>query len=428
MTDPPVISIITATYNWSSALRCAIESVRLQTFASFEMIVAGDGCTDDSGEVVASFGDPRLRWVNLPQNTGSQSAPNNYGASLARGEFIAYLGHDDIWYPTHLEAVLRCARATGADAVHSVAIVYGPPGSGIRSTTGIFARGEFGARDVGAPSAMLIRRTLLEQVGPWGDATTLGHAVDVDLERRAFAAGARFAATGELTVFKFNAVWRRDCYRRKLDTEQRAMLDRIRSGDDFRAAELVEVIRSYVAAKAITIEVGDPMEPGAAARRNAIYRGVTRQHAELRRLEAAERFTLDDQLAGFDFHAVERDETYGSFRWTGPAAESHLEFPVTHPSGMRLRMHIFCHLQEDPLRDIWLSSDGVRLESHVEATADGHWMLTAAIPPGSPDEPLRLAIHVARTIRSIDLGGNQDRRWLGVAVNWIELAPVDGPG
>jgi glycosyltransferase involved in cell wall biosynthesis len=425
MATAPIISVITATYNWSSVLRCAIESTLLQTFADFEMIVVGDGCTDDSGDVIASFGDPRLRWVNLPENSGSQSVPNNHGAALARGEFVAYLGHDDIWYPTHLDTVLRCARATEADVIHSVAIIYGPPGSGVRSTTGIFASGEFGGRDFGVPSAMLVRRAFLSQVGPWGDPAVLAYAVDVDFERRARALGARFAATNELTVFKFNAAWRRDCYRKRLDTEQRAMLQRIRSGVDFRPAELVEVIRSYVAAKAVTIEIGGAIDAGAIARRNSRYKGSASEDEKLRRLEAAERFTLDDQFAVFDFHDLERDETFGTFRWTGPAAESHLEFPVTHPSGMRLCMHIFCHLQNDPARDIWLACDGVRVEVAVEPTADGHWLLTAALPPGNGRAPLRLAIHVARTVRPIDLEINEDRRWLGVAVNWIELSPLD---
>src|SRR3712207_3932020 len=102
----PRVSVITATYNWSNVLRHAIESARWQTFADFEMLVVGDGCTDDSGAVVASFGDPRLRWHNLEANHGHQSAPNNAGLAMARGEFIAYLGHDDVWFPTHLAALV----------------------------------------------------------------------------------------------------------------------------------------------------------------------------------------------------------------------------------------------------------------------------------------------------------------------------------
>ena len=391
------------------------------------MIVVGDGCTDDSGDVVASFGDPRLHWVNLPVNSGSQSAPNNHGATLARGEYIAYLGHDDVWYPTHLETVLRVARQSEADIVHSVAVMYGPPGAGVLSTTGIFANGQFGRRNFGVPSAMFIRRSLLSRIGPWGDPEALVYPADVEFEQRAFAAGARFAATNELTVFKFNAAWRRDSYRHRMDTEQRAMIERIRSGVDFRQTALVEVIRSYVANKAVTVEIGRPMEPGAYARRNSLYKGTAAEDLQLRRLEAAERFTLDAQLQSFDFYEPEWGENFGTFRWTGPATGSHLSFPITRSSGLRVRMHICLHLQDDLARDIWLSCDGVRLESMLEESADHGWLLSAVVPGCGEKEPLRLILHTARTIRPFDLEINEDRRWLGVAVNWIEFEPLNVP-
>src|ERR1700692_4573899 len=92
----PSISIIVATYNWSSALYCALRSIQLQTFRDFEVLVVGDGCTDDSESVVRSLNDARFKWHNLPQNYGSQYAPNNRGLELAKAKWGAYLGEDDI--------------------------------------------------------------------------------------------------------------------------------------------------------------------------------------------------------------------------------------------------------------------------------------------------------------------------------------------
>jgi hypothetical protein len=103
----PTITFAIATYNWSRALRCALRSALLQTMQDFEILVVGDGCTDDSAAVVAEFNDPRLRRHNLERNHGGQWAANNYACENAAADWIAYLGHDDIWYPTHLEAVLR---------------------------------------------------------------------------------------------------------------------------------------------------------------------------------------------------------------------------------------------------------------------------------------------------------------------------------
>src|SRR5258707_8831106 len=69
----PLVSVIIATYNWSTVLRMAIHSVLWQTGQNFELLVIGDGCTDDSEDVVRSFGDARIHWHNLPVNSGNQS-------------------------------------------------------------------------------------------------------------------------------------------------------------------------------------------------------------------------------------------------------------------------------------------------------------------------------------------------------------------
>src|SRR5258705_202683 len=53
-TRRPAITIVTATYNRSRALACAIESARRQSFSDWEMIVVGDACTDDAGVVPGS--------------------------------------------------------------------------------------------------------------------------------------------------------------------------------------------------------------------------------------------------------------------------------------------------------------------------------------------------------------------------------------
>ena len=136
----PKVSIIIATYDWSAVLRRALRSVALQTFSDFEVLVVGDHCVDDSESVVRSFGDARFKWHNLDKHYGGQWAPNNYGIVQARGEWIAYLGRDDLWYPTHLERALATAAATQADLVASIMILYGPPGAGaIHALSGAFA-------------------------------------------------------------------------------------------------------------------------------------------------------------------------------------------------------------------------------------------------------------------------------------------------
>src|SRR5438045_2228166 len=116
----PLVSIIIPTYNWSSVLRYALQSVLGQTMRAYQLLVIGDGCTDDSADVVAAANDPRIRWHNMPTNSGSQSIPNNTALEMARGTYIAYHGHDDIWHPTHLERLTHALQNTDADWGHTI--------------------------------------------------------------------------------------------------------------------------------------------------------------------------------------------------------------------------------------------------------------------------------------------------------------------
>jgi glycosyltransferase involved in cell wall biosynthesis len=241
----PAITVAIPTYNWSSALRCAIRSVLLQTVQDFEVLVVGDGCTDDTAAVVASFGDPRVRFHNLVRNHGSQWAANNFANEAATADWIAYLGHDDIWYPTHLEAALRTAQQRAANVVAGMMVLYGPEGSGIRSLAGLFASGSFGPRDFVPPSAVAHARSVHQAGVRWRDPDTIALPTDITFMREAAARDA-IIPTGELTCFKFNASWRRDSYKVKPVDDQERMLRRIESGVDFRQQEYRDVLRASI--------------------------------------------------------------------------------------------------------------------------------------------------------------------------------------
>ena len=118
--DAPTVSVITATYNRRAMLRYALQSLLAQDFSDFEAWIIGDGCTDGSEEEVARLGDARLHWLNLPVNGGNQWRPNNEGLQHARGRYIAFLGHDDLWLPWHLSRLVAHAEKSGllARAAH----------------------------------------------------------------------------------------------------------------------------------------------------------------------------------------------------------------------------------------------------------------------------------------------------------------------
>ena len=200
----PAVTVVTATYNSSATLPLALRSLLRQGCEDFEALVVGDACTDDSEQVVAALGDPRLRWVNLPRNSGSQAGPNNEGLRLARGEYVAYLGHDDLWFPWHLEGLLELARGSGADLVHAMSAVLTP--SGIAGVIGPPPRGLTYDDHFVPPSSWLHRR---HGAAAWRDARTLGTGVDMDYLRRLHRAGGRIACLEQLSVLKFpSAKWR----------------------------------------------------------------------------------------------------------------------------------------------------------------------------------------------------------------------------
>jgi glycosyltransferase involved in cell wall biosynthesis len=233
----PRVTVIIATYNWSSVLPYSIGSVLRQTFADFEVLVVGDGCTDDSEQVVASIADPRVRWINLPANTRHQSAPNNEGLRQARGDLIAYLGHDDLWLPHHLEAHVAAIDATGSDLTHSLGISVG---TDERSGWPTIPRPQAGS--FASPLCMVHRRRVAEEIGGWRDYREVDETPDVELWRRAQAAGYRFTFVPRLTGIKFPAAWRRDVYRTRPCHEQAIWMKRIESEPDFEVRQLVDFI------------------------------------------------------------------------------------------------------------------------------------------------------------------------------------------
>ena len=239
-TPSPLVTVIIPTYNWSAVLPYSIGSVLRQTLADFELLVIGDGCTDDSETVVRAVGDPRIRWINLPTNMGNQAGPNNEGLRLARGEFIAYLGHDDLWLPHHLSSLTGC-MGQGADLAYGVTLTVGPEGSFVvpAPPLSVYWPGAWIA-----PTAIVHRRRVTEHVGGWSDYRELRCDPETDLWHRAYEGGYRFAFVHRLTSVKFPAAWRRDVYKHRPHHEQAAWLERIDKNPGFEIGYLVKMLES----------------------------------------------------------------------------------------------------------------------------------------------------------------------------------------
>lgn len=111
----PLVSVVVPAYNVGTAfLRDAIASALGQTYGNLEVIVVNDASTDNTMECVGAFSDPRLRVIDLPENSGP-SAARNAGTEAAKGEWMCYLDADDRMLPGMVERLLAIAESTGAD-------------------------------------------------------------------------------------------------------------------------------------------------------------------------------------------------------------------------------------------------------------------------------------------------------------------------
>ena len=195
----PLVTVVIATYNRAETLKYAIESVLWQTYKNFELWVIGDCCTDHTEKVVQSFSDdPRINWYNLPKNSGYQSKPNNEGIRRGKGTYIAYLNHDDIWLPNHLEEHVMHLQKTDADIAFSVIQwVYSSTSSkpDIPLLPNLPIPPE--------ATAVVHKRSVVNRIGYWKDISETYSYPRVDFFRQAQFAGLKFYLVPALTGLKF---------------------------------------------------------------------------------------------------------------------------------------------------------------------------------------------------------------------------------
>lgn len=102
MAHCPRVTVLMPVYNGEKYLGKAIESILRQTFADFELLIIDDGSTDSSAEIIRSYDDSRIRFVQNSTNL-RLVATRNKGLELARGEYIALADCDDVSLPHRLE-------------------------------------------------------------------------------------------------------------------------------------------------------------------------------------------------------------------------------------------------------------------------------------------------------------------------------------
>jgi len=233
----PAASVIIQTFNRSNILGHVIGSVVTQTRADFELVVVGDACTDDTADVVARCGDPRVRFVNLAQNVGDQSGPTNEGVRLARGRYVALLNHDDFYFPDHLAEAIATLERTGADFTYTLQLEADPDGSW--RVNAAFPRSEFDPMLHPNASTWVFRRELFARVGPLVRRDRVFTYPTRDWLWRAYRQGVTMVPTPAVTVVVVSATTRRNVYRERQSHEHAAISRAIREDPGFRERCLV---------------------------------------------------------------------------------------------------------------------------------------------------------------------------------------------
>jgi glycosyltransferase involved in cell wall biosynthesis len=97
-----MVSVILTTYNRAHLVMESIYSVLNQTYAELELIIADDGSTDGTEELVHALPDPRIRYYKMP-HTGRTAILKNAAIRHSNGDLIAFIDSDDTWMENKLE-------------------------------------------------------------------------------------------------------------------------------------------------------------------------------------------------------------------------------------------------------------------------------------------------------------------------------------
>jgi glycosyltransferase involved in cell wall biosynthesis len=106
--DKPLITILINNYNYGRFLAQAIDSALAQSYPNLQIIVVDDGSTDNSREVIRSYGN---RITPIFKANGGQASALNAGYSESKGKWLLLLDSDDLFVPSKVETLMSYAKA-----------------------------------------------------------------------------------------------------------------------------------------------------------------------------------------------------------------------------------------------------------------------------------------------------------------------------
>lgn len=177
MEEKPLVSILINNYNYGHFLSEAIDSAIEQTYKNIEVIVVDDGSTDNSKEIIASYGN---KIVSIVKENGGQASAFNTGFATSKGEIICFLDADDLFLENKLKKVVSVfyENPDVSWCFHSYELMYqhknvsnieNKAGSGIYDIRNDIKKGKLNGKlpiSGFVTSVLCYRRTLLDEILP----------------------------------------------------------------------------------------------------------------------------------------------------------------------------------------------------------------------------------------------------------------------
>ncbi len=183
----PLVSIVIPTYNSGKYLVAALSSALEQTYDARDIIVVDDGSTDDTPEIMATYNNRyAMRYIRI--NRSGASHARNIGIREARGDYVAFLDADDMWFRDKLEKQLPLFLNMNVGVVYSRATLINEEGHEMLSNHDVckLYRGDVLNRiligDFTPLSSLVLRRKCFDEVGLFDE--TLDRHEDYDLKVR----------------------------------------------------------------------------------------------------------------------------------------------------------------------------------------------------------------------------------------------------
>jgi glycosyltransferase involved in cell wall biosynthesis len=160
----PFVSVIIPTYNRLELLKKTVASVRSQIFRDFEIIVINDGSSDGTAKWLSGQSD----LVAINQENSGIASSRNKGTLISKGEWLAFLDHDDIWAPDKLQTQVDFVKSN--PEVGMAAVKHVRLGTRIsRTDNWKWLKGDLFVKVFSESfihtSSVMIRRDVLDKVG-----------------------------------------------------------------------------------------------------------------------------------------------------------------------------------------------------------------------------------------------------------------------